>query len=165
MPQVHTPTKNAMPFKTLEAKKAFEAYCSLYNHMVHHYHWDNGWFANNAFLLDVSAKNQLISFCVMNAQFQNGIAEKAIRDFQDQARKLILHALARWPQAIYALLWPYALRNACHGINILLVNLEGKSRLERFSGINVSPSLKYQNSFGCPVYALHSSLAAGKSNS
>ena len=89
---VHAPTKIAALFETLEAKKAFEAYCSLYGHMVCYYHCDNGHFADNAFLPDVSAKNQSISFCSMNAHFQNVMAEKTIHDLRDQTRKLILHA-------------------------------------------------------------------------
>ena len=74
-----------------------------------------------------------------------------------------MHAHARWAQAIHTLLGPYALRAACHMSNILLGDLERKFRLKKFSGFNVSPSLKYQHIFGCLVYALHSSLAVGKS--
>ena len=50
MPQAHT-TKNASSFETLEAKKAFEAYCNLYGHTICQHHCDNGPFAENAFLL------------------------------------------------------------------------------------------------------------------
>ena len=118
--------KNDTSFKTLEAKKAIKAYCSLYCHTEHHYHCNNGQLEDNAFLLDVSTKNQSISFCDLIAHFQNEIAEMAICNIQDQARKLILHAHARWPQAIHILLWPYVLGTACHVSNILSVNLEGK---------------------------------------
>ena len=98
----------------------------------------------------------------MNAHFQNGIAEKAILNLQDQMRKLILHACARWPQSIY-MLWPYALRTACYVSNICLVDLEGESKLEKFSFVNVSPSLKRWDTFECLVFSLHSSMTAGKS--
>ena len=130
---------------------------------IFHYHCDNGQFAAKTFLLDVSAKNQSISFCGVNAYFQNGIAEMAVCILHDHLRKLFLHAHARWPQAIHTLLWPYAWRTACHMSNIFHINLEGKSRLKKIFGVNVSPSLKYQHTFWCPVYSLDSSLAAGKS--
>ena len=46
---------------------------------------------------------------------------------------------------------------------ILLVNFEEKSRLEKFFRVPVSPFLNYQHMFGCLVYAIHFSLAAGQS--
>ena len=38
---------------TLQAKQAFEAYCSKHHVTVSHYHADNGRFADNMFLTDV----------------------------------------------------------------------------------------------------------------
>jgi hypothetical protein len=40
-------------------------------------------------------QQQTISFCGVNAHFQNGIAEKIIRDIQEQARTMLLHAKSR----------------------------------------------------------------------
>ena len=62
--------------KTLEAKHAFEAFAHRHYVKIRHYHADNGRFADNAFLEDVAKKGQMISFCGVNAHFQNGIAEK-----------------------------------------------------------------------------------------
>jgi hypothetical protein len=98
----------------------------------------------------------------VNAHFQNGIAEKRIRDLQEPARKQLLHAKARWPAAVTTNLWPYALRNTQHMRNSLPDSKDGTCPFERFSGVEVAPNLKSNHTFGCPVYALNSRLASGK---
>ena len=72
-------------------------------------------------------------------------------------------ACASWLQAIHTFFWQNALQTACHVSNILLVNLEGKFRLEKFSGVHLSLSPKHWHTLWCPVDALHSSLAPEKS--
>ena len=101
---------------------------------MYHYHCNNSWFAHNAFLLDVSAKNQ--SICSVAPTLTFKMAKTAMCNLQEQGSMLILHACVRWPQAMHALLWSYTLRTACHASNILLFNLKGKSTSERFSGIH-----------------------------
>ena len=133
--------------------------------MVQHYHADNGRFADNAFISDVRQKGQTISYCGVNAHFQNGIAERRIRDLQETTRTQLLHAKARWPEAINEALWPSALRNANHLKNNLPRKAEGDnavSPMELFSGVNVLSKLKDHHAFGCPIYALDSSLASNK---
>jgi hypothetical protein len=78
--------------ETLEAKDAFEAYAKSVGVTIQHYHADNGRFSDNLFLERVKDKGQTISFCGVNAHFQNGIAEKKIRDLQEAARSQLLHA-------------------------------------------------------------------------
>jgi GAG-pre-integrase domain len=98
--------------ETLEAKDAFEAYAKSVGVTIQHYHADNGRFADNLFLKSVKDKGQTISFCGVNAHFQNGIAEKRICDLQEAARSQLLHAKHRWPSAVDTCLWPYAIRYA-----------------------------------------------------
>jgi hypothetical protein len=71
----------------------------------------------------------------MNAHFQNGIAEHAIQDLLERARKQLLHGDACWPAAVHFALWPYALHNAALLHNSLPVLEDGTSRLELFSSI------------------------------
>ncbi len=66
--------------ETLEAKQAFKHFAKQHGIRIFHYHWDNGQFADNAFKNSCSAKGQQLTFCGVNAHFQNGIAEKAIKD-------------------------------------------------------------------------------------
>jgi hypothetical protein len=80
--------------------------------MIKHYHADNGRFADNAFMQSVAESGQTISFCGVNAHFQNGIAEKRIRDLSEQARKQLLHAKARLQRQLRLIfgLMPYAMQ-------------------------------------------------------
>ncbi len=77
--------------ETMEAKQAFEHFTKQHGVRIFHYHCNNGRFADNAFKNSCSAKGQQLTFCGVNAHFQNGIAEKAIRDLREIARKQLLH--------------------------------------------------------------------------
>ncbi len=95
--------------KTLTTKLAFKQYAAEHGVEVLHYHCNNGRFHNNAFRQACHDARQQLTFCGVNAHFQNGIAERAIRDLSESAWKQLLHACARWPEAIHFALWPYAL--------------------------------------------------------
>lgn len=92
--------------ETVKAKTAFEAYAAHHGVKVLHYHADNGRFADKEFLASIVRERQTISFCGVNAHFQNGRAEKKIRDLQDNSRTSIIHARQRWPHAMEVHLWP-----------------------------------------------------------
>jgi hypothetical protein len=102
---------------TLEAKEAFERWARSCGTTINHYHADNGRFAENEFMADVAKKGQTISFCGINAHFQNGKAERRIRSLSEQGRAQLLHAMARWPVAITHHLWPYAVANVASVMN------------------------------------------------
>ena len=89
-----------------------------------HYHADNGRFCDNAFQAVCEQGGQRLTFCCVNAHFQNSRAEKAIRDLSESARKQLLHAQARWPSAIHLSLWPYALKTVV-ALHNTLPTLEG----------------------------------------
>ncbi len=147
--------------KTMEAKQAFEHFAKQHGVCILHYHCNNGRFADNAFKNSCSAKGQRLTFCGVNAHFQNGIAKKAIRDLQESAWKQLLHACQHWPATIHLALWPCALRSAVHLHNTLPVLEDGTSRLERFSSIRIGSKLMHHHAFGCLVFALENDLAAG----
>jgi hypothetical protein len=107
--------------------------------------------------------SQSITFYGFNAHFQNGIAEKIIRDLQEPARKQLLHANAIWPAASNTNLWTHTFRNTQHMRNLLPDSNDGTCPSERFSGVEVAPNLKENHTFGCLVYALNNKLASGKS--
>ena len=98
--------------ETIKAKEKFEAKCREYGVKVEHYHADNGRFADNAFREHVSSEGQTLTFCGVNAHWQNGVSEKAIQDIKESARTMLLHAIDKWPGAITTYLWPQALRYA-----------------------------------------------------
>jgi transposase InsO family protein len=95
--------------ETVQAKHAFENYAATHNIKIIHYHADNGRFADKAFHQDLKNNNQTITFSGVNAHWQNGVAENRIGDLTENAWAMLLFAQRRWPDAITANLWPYAL--------------------------------------------------------
>ena len=76
-------------------KRVFQAYARNHDVIIKHYHADNGRFADKQFLSAVEQDQHTISFCAAYAHFQNGKAEKRIRDLQDRTRRVLLHSVAR----------------------------------------------------------------------
>jgi hypothetical protein len=152
--------------KTVEAKHAFERYAKTHGVTVSHYHADNGRFAETKWLADLLAQppglEQTMSFCGVNAHFQNGVAEKRVRDLQDGTRTQILHAKIRWKNAITTNLWPYALRNSAETKNSTLRTGKTISPVEIFTNSRVRPRLDTLHHIGAPVYVLQNDLQAGK---
>jgi hypothetical protein len=64
--------------ETISAKIAFEQHASNLGITILHYHADNGRFHDNAFHAACEQGGQRLTFCGVNAHFQNGQAKKAI---------------------------------------------------------------------------------------
>ena len=79
--------------ETLKAKRAFQVYSESLGVKILHYYADNDRFTDKRFMHAVTTEGQYISFCGVNSHFQNGKAEKRIRDLTDQARKMVLYAI------------------------------------------------------------------------
>ena len=157
------PQRSLSSNETIEAKNAFEAYARRFGIKVMNYHADNGRFADQAFRNSAAQSGQTISYCGVGAHFQNGRAEKKIRDLREAARKMIIHAMRRWPSEISINLWPYALRTASDHQNYLPTSDDGKSKIEMFTGVEIGARLKSFHTWGCPVYALINKLQGGSS--
>ena len=78
--------KSTTATASVEAKDAFERYAASQGVYRHHYHAANGRFADNLFRQAVARKGQSLSFCEVNAHFQNSVAERRIMELQDHAR-------------------------------------------------------------------------------
>ena len=100
----------------------------------------------------------MTTYCGVNAHHQNGGAEKRIRDLQEQARKMLLHAECRWPKAIDTSLWTYALRLSNDITNDLPDRDYGSYPSERFGNVPVAPKVSEYHTLGCPVYVLRNEL-------
>ena len=144
--------------ETIEAKRAFEREAARYGVVIKHYHADNGIFTSALFMSEVYAKGQSITFCAVNAHHQNGRAEKKIRDLQDNARAMLIHAQQRWPSAVTVNLWPYAVRNAADVSNFAPNLTSGISPMELFAQTDVPPKIKHAHTFASPVYVLDAHL-------
>jgi hypothetical protein len=88
---VHLQVNNTAK-ETMKAKHAFKKYAAKHSVSIKHYHYHNGRFADNLFKQSCESNRQWLTFCGVNAHFQNGIAERAIRDLANSARKQLLHA-------------------------------------------------------------------------
>ena len=153
-----TPSDTSM--ETVAAKEAFERFAASHNVTVKHYHADNGRFADNLFKQHVIDKGQTISYCGVGAHHQNGKVERRIRDIVDQARTMLLHAAHRWPDAVSATLWPYALLHAVRIRNHMSTMSKGETPMSIFSGSEVKGNVfwKHQHTFGCPAFVLDAPL-------
>ena len=144
--------------ETVMAKHAFESSANQRGIKILNYHADNGRFADNAFIADCKAQHQGLTFCRVNAHFQNGVAERRIRDLQELARTSLLYAMNKWKRMILTCLWPYAIRHANDVANATPKKGEELSPLEKFSGVKVAPKLRHFHAFGCPTYVLDNAL-------
>lgn len=147
--------------ETVKSKQAFERYCESRGVKVRHYHADNGRFADNGFINDVAKEGQSISYCGVNAHWQNGICEKRIRDLQEQTTTMLLHAESKWKSVIDVHLWPYALRAANDAMNATPRLKDKKIPQQLFADSDAPTVLRHFHTFGCPTYALNNRLAAG----
>ena len=136
--------------ETVMAKHAFERSANQRGVKVIHYHADNGRFADNAFINDCKAQRQGPSYCGVNAHFQNGIAERRIRDLQEQTRTSMLYAMNKWKRMVLICLWPYAMRHANDIANATPRKGDDRSPLERFSGVDITPKLRHFHAFWLP---------------
>jgi hypothetical protein len=134
--------------QTHGTKQAFERFASASNIHIHHYHADNGQFAEPNFVIDINSKGQTISFSGVSAHHPNKEAERRIRDLQDSARAMLIHAYQRWPNAISVNLRPYALHNAT------TYEKGKKTPVAAFARVEREPKLTPFHPFGCPVYVL-----------
>jgi hypothetical protein len=97
---VYLMTSNLTLAETVNAKHAFEQFAAEHDIQIDHYHCNNGCFADSMFHEACEAQRQKLTFCGVNAHFQNGIPEQAIRDLSESAQKKLLHACQCWPQAV-----------------------------------------------------------------
>ena len=65
---------------TTKAKHAFENFALSHGVIIKHYHADNDRFADNALIADTQERQQQkITYCGVNAHFQDGIAESGLK--------------------------------------------------------------------------------------
>ena len=144
------------------AKHAFERSVEQRGVKILHYHANNGRFADTVFIQDCQASRQSLSYCGVNTHFQNGIAERCIRDLQERTRTSMLYTMNKWKKMVIICLWPYAMRHANDVANATPRKGEELSPLEKFSGVQVAPKLRHFHAFRCPPYVLDNTLQSGQ---
>ena len=108
--------------------------------LVDHYHADNGIFKAQAFVDACRQEGQGLTFAGVGAHHQNGIAECCIRELQDLARTMLIHANRQWPKCVDAYLWPYAVQMAAGVLNETpsLQDAQHRSPLQLFGNTKVA---------------------------
>ena len=144
------------------AKHTFERSADQCGMKILHYHTDNGQFTDNAFIADCHLKQQSLSYCRVNAHFQNGIAEHHIQDLQEQTRTSMLYTMNKWKKMVLICLWPYAMRHTNDIANATPRKGEELSPLEKILGMQVVLKLQHFHTFGCPMYVLNNALQSGQ---
>ena len=146
--------------ETLEGKRAFEEHARNSGIKIQHYHADNGVFKARAWVEDCHKKHQRTTYAGVGAHHQNGMAERRIRVLQDLARAQMTHASQRWPDAMSANLWPYAIRIANDEWNQSPNPRERmmRSASQLFHNTDTHRNAKHSIPFGCPVYVLKDQL-------
>ena len=157
--------KTASVEETLQGKQAFESYAASHGVSIMNYHADNGVFRANEWIKSCQNTRhpQGMTFSGVDAHHTNGVAERRIRELQDNGRAMMIHAHHRWKTHITHNLWPYALRMANHSYNNtpLLGRADGKTPLQLFTSTEVDSNPKHWKPFGCPSYVLTQNLRAG----
>jgi hypothetical protein len=150
--------KTTSAIETLKAKMMFERAASDQGITIEAYHSDNGIFKSNAWQDSCTEKGQGLTFAGVNAHHQNGRAERRIKELQNLARTMLIHANKRWPDAITTNLWPYAVRMANDVLNATPSAKfpDGRIPLSSFSKSRVTINPIHWQPFGCPVYVLSS---------
>jgi hypothetical protein len=81
--------KDYTSLETLKAKHAWELFARERGILVLNDHADNGRFVDNAWKDSLLEENQGITYCGVNAHWQNGIAERRIRDLKEQSQTML----------------------------------------------------------------------------
>jgi hypothetical protein len=79
------PQVNDFSIKTVAAKHAFKTFAAQHGVRIQHYHFNNERFSDNAFKQACHDESQQLTFCGVNAHFQNSIAERSIHDLSKRA--------------------------------------------------------------------------------
>ena len=145
----------------VQSKRAFEVYIHKVGVKIRHHHSKNGLFQENAFMKPVKDEIQMTSFCEINANFQNVKIEIKINNLQEQARKQLHHAKAGRKSALDISQFSYYSRKENRTWNFLPDQEYGTTPLDCFTWSTISPKLRYNHVFWCPLYALQYCLQTG----
>ena len=128
--------------QTLAGKPAFERLASTFGIKIKIYHADNGNIYEQPFRSAIEDANQTITFFWVGSHHQNASVERKKQTLTLGARTMILHAKMYWPEKITTMLCNYVLKFFVEQLNVLKVDDDGITPMERFSGTTTDINLK-----------------------
>ena len=146
---------------TLESKLAYERVAAAHGVTIKAYHADNLRFNDNNFKGSCISAGQQLSYCGVGAHHQNAVVESKIKEVSYGGRTILLHAKRKWPEVISTVLWPYAVQAIVERHNILALDVDGRSPLEKFTGIDDDKIPTQFHTWGCPVFILDAANQSG----
>ena len=97
---------------TIAGKHLLDQFSASVGVNVQGYHADNHIFNSKEYIQDCELRGQKIKFCGVEAHYQNGCAERAIKAIMSWARTILIEAAIHWPDVIDLDLWPYVVDHA-----------------------------------------------------
>jgi hypothetical protein len=117
-----------------QSKLEFEDFASRFQVRLKSIPADNGVYRACSFQDACQRNQQRLTFCAVGMHWQNGIAEQFIGSITQQARTILLHAMARWPQVVFEDMWPFAIPHAVTLHNCSVHKDKPSSPFELFTG-------------------------------
>ena len=151
--------------ETLKGLQLFETWCMDHGVVPTNYISDSGTaFTSKAFMKQLEAHKQIITFVGTSAHHHNAIAERFIQTIMSIAGTIMIHAASHWPKMTAdATLWPLAVKYAVYIFNRVPNRETGLSALDVFTSTR-QPTRRLHDLhvFGSPAYLLDKSIADGK---
>ena len=147
--------------ETLKSKQAYERVAKSYGVLVKSSHANNFRFNDKSFSGDLLKGGQTITFCGVGAHHQNAVVESKIKEICYGGRTILLHAKRKQSTVMSTILWPYAVHAVVERHNILSLDKDGKSPLEKFPGIRDEITPTYYYTQGCTVFILEAANQSG----
>ena len=118
--------------------------------------WDyyHGKVSEQPFRSEMEDSNQTITFCGIGYHDQNATVEKKIQNIALWSQTMLLHANKYCPEAITTTFWAYALKAFAEKLNLLKVDYDVISLMEKFSVTTIYITIKNHHTWGSPVYLL-----------
>ena len=102
--------------------------------------------------------NQTITFCGVGSHHKNSIVERKFQTLTLGSRKLLLCAKRYWPEAVTPMLWTYELKAFEEKLNVLKLDDDEITPMEKFSGTTTDIKSQNHHTWGCTVYVLDTIL-------
>ena len=149
--------------ETIQSKMKFECYALHSGVRICGYHTDNSIYTSSKFMKELASQGQGLKLSRVDAKFQNGKAENAIKIVTQCAWTMMIHAGLCWPKMYDKELWPMALSHAAYLHNhtpnqesgLALVEVFTQSKSDHTELLNAHP-------WGCPAYVFKPRLRNGQ---